>query len=72
MGTISLRCPKCDGEMEDGFIADMTHGGVLPSKWVEGKPVKSFWTGTKIGNKETVEITTYRCISCGYLELYAK
>ena len=73
MTTSDLKCPKCKGAMEEGFIADMTQQArVKPSKWVEGQPVKSFWEGTKISDKEKVEIATYRCTGCGYLESYAK
>ncbi|MDQ3817209.1 MAG: hypothetical protein M3362_05905 [Acidobacteriota bacterium] len=58
--------------MEEGFIADVTYGGVLTSKWVEGSPEKSWWRGTKTTDKRQVEILTYRCAGCGYLESYAK
>jgi hypothetical protein len=70
--TTNHNCPKCQGEMEEGFIADATYGGVLTSKWVEGEPEKSFWTGIKTKGKEQIQISTYRCASCGYLESYAK
>jgi hypothetical protein len=68
----SLECPKCRTRMEEGFIKDETYGQVLASKWVEGAPEKSFWTGTKTRGKEQVEVRTYRCTGCGYLESYAK
>ncbi len=58
--------------MENGFIADNTYGGVFPSNWIEGDPEKSFWTGTKTSGKRKVKVETYRCLSCGYLESYAK
>jgi hypothetical protein len=67
----TMRCPKCQAEMEQGFIADQTYGGVLASRWVEGAPEKSFWTGVKTKGKEDVEVRTYRCSGCGYLESYA-
>lgn len=65
-------CPKCREEMEEGFIADFTYGGIATSKWVEGEPEDSFWTGTKTKGKRQVEVLTFRCSSCGYLESYAK
>ena len=68
----SRNCPKCQGEMEEGFIADTTYGGVVTSKWVEGEPEKSFWTGIKTRDREQIQISTYRCAGCGYLESYAK
>ncbi len=57
--------------MIEGFVSDYTYGAVLPSKWVEGEPVKSFWTGTNIKDKEQFTIKTFRCNNCGFLEFYA-
>jgi hypothetical protein len=65
-------CPKCRSRMDEGFIKDETHGSAYASKWVEGPPEKSFWTGTKIRGKKQVEIATFRCSKCGYLESYAR
>lgn len=68
----TLQCLKCQVEMERGFIADQTYGGLLPSKWIEGVPEKSFWTGVKTKGKEEVEVRTYWCSARGYLESYAR
>jgi hypothetical protein len=57
--------------MEEGFIKDETHGAVHASKWVEGSPEKSFWTGTKTRGKKQVQVRTFRCTRCGYLESFA-
>jgi hypothetical protein len=65
------RCPKCDGQMEEGFMLDRTYGAQLPSQWVEGEPEKSFWFGTRTAGREILRVTTYRCRKCGYLESYA-
>lgn len=65
-------CPKCEGYMEEGFTSDATHGGVLTSKWIAGKPEKSWWTGIKTKGRKKIEISTFRCTTCGYLESYAK
>ena len=45
-------CPKCRHKMDEGFIMDESHGAVHASKWVEGPPEKSFWTGTKTRGKK--------------------
>lgn len=66
------KCPKCDSEMQEGFILDESHGYHLTSSWVAGKPERSFWTGTKIHGKEKHPIQSFRCNQCGYLELYAR
>jgi hypothetical protein len=65
-------CPKCQGEMVQGFVADFTHGWVLVSTWVEGPPEKSFWSGTKAPKEKCLPIGTFRCAACGYLESYAQ
>jgi predicted nucleic-acid-binding Zn-ribbon protein len=64
-------CPKCQGSMSEGFVVDNTHGGRAVSSWVEGAPNKSFWVGVSLSGKEPVEIVTYRCNRCGFLESYA-
>ncbi len=67
----SKDCPKCGGAMVDGFIADNTHGGANVTAWREGEPKKSFWVGLKLGGTTPIEISTWRCRRCGYLENYA-
>ena len=68
----SMQCPKCQTRMDEGFIKDEGYGHVLPSKWVEGSPEKSFWLGTKTAGKKQVQVSTFRCTKCGYLESYAR
>lgn len=65
-------CPKCRGKMQQGYIKDEGYAIVHSSKWVSGPPEKSFWTGVKTRGKKQVEVLTYRCASCGYLESYAQ
>lgn len=67
-----LKCPKCNGIMQVGFVADQTYGGVLPGRWVKGKPQRSFWFGTKISDRVVINVSAYRCATCGYIELYAR
>ena len=58
--------------MELGFVVDHgDYGSLRPSGWVEGEPVKSFWTGTRVSGKNQYAVKTYRCVGCGYLESYA-
>jgi len=58
--------------MEQGFVLDNTYGAKSVSHWAAGGPQKSFWSGTKIPQKNLVPIGAYRCSSCGYLEHYAR
>lgn len=63
------KCPKCNASMDEGFVVDHSYGGSLVSKWSDGPPEESVWTGLKV--KDPKPITTYRCTECGYLESYA-
>ena len=65
------RCPKCSGQMEEGFVLDRTHGANLQALWIEGPPDRSFWTGLKMKGREQIPVTTFRCGKCGYLESFA-
>ena len=69
--TRSGTCPKCSGQMEEGFVLDRTYGANLQASWVEGVPTTSFWTGVKTKGREQLPVTTFRCSSCGYLESFA-
>jgi hypothetical protein len=66
------QCPKCSGQMEQGFVLDNTHGARIVSQWAVGAPQKSFWTGTKLPDEALIPIGTFRCTSCGFLESYAR
>ena len=61
-------CPKCAGEMQEGFVRDMSYA----SQWVAGKPEKGFFAGAKMGSKEKFFIQTFRCAKCGFLEAFAR
>lgn len=71
MAQRSLSCPRCTGSLEPGYIVDEGHGTKLVEKWVAGTPERSIWTGLKLRGKEKLDVTTYRCKPCGYLESYA-
>ena len=73
MSTKTTRCPKCNGEMVQGFIVDWHQGGGrLVSNWVEGAPEKSFWHGTNVPAERCLPVGTFRCSACGFLESYAR
>jgi hypothetical protein len=58
--------------MEPGYLVDQGHGGAMAvPKWVAGLPKKSIWTGLKLRGLDQIEVATYRCRRCGYLESYA-
>ena len=64
------KCPDCRTEMVEGFILDMTYGGSLVPRWLEGKPELSVWTGVKAKGKTCLSVETYRCPKCGLLRSY--
>jgi hypothetical protein len=70
MSELPGQCPKCQGQMERGFILD--YGSRLVSQWAAGAPVKSFWSRTKLPEEKLIPIGVFRCRSCGFLELYAR
>ncbi|HEX8638659.1 MAG TPA: PF20097 family protein [Pyrinomonadaceae bacterium] len=68
----TLTCPKCAGTMIEGFVPDFSDETYnRPVSWVEGEPEKSFWSGTKIKDKDHLPVKTYCCRKCGFLEFYA-
>ncbi|MEO8176496.1 MAG: hypothetical protein ABI626_07540 [Sphingomicrobium sp.] len=67
----ALNCPRCGSGMEPGYTIDQAHGAYTVPKWVVGAPRKSIWTGLKLRGTQQIEIATYRCRRCGYLESYA-
>ena len=67
-----MTCPKCQAAMLEGFTLEHTHGENAVSRWREGAPKKSFWFGVVLDDAKPLEITTWRCSSCGFLENYAK
>ena len=67
----SKTCPRCSGEMVEGFVLDgRDHGSRAVSEWHAGPPQKSFWFGIKLSPKP-LRIASFRCGRCGYLENYA-
>ena len=55
------RCPACRESMEEGFVLDQgDHNRSKVSQWVEGQPVKSFWTGLNIKDRQQHPITAIR------------
>ena len=59
--------------METGYVVDVGYGKSAVPQWVAGEPVTSMWMGggLKLRGKDKLDVTTYRCRRCGYLESYA-
>jgi predicted nucleic-acid-binding Zn-ribbon protein len=70
---VVLKCPKCQNGMDQGFLLDIQGSADNErgaTSWVQGAVQKSFWKGVKVSLQRPV--TAFRCINCGYIELYAQ
>ena len=71
MGNNKMPCPKCKGEMVQGFVADYSMAAALVASWHAGQPKKKLVGHTKAPLAEGVPIGAYRCQECGFLEFYS-
>ena len=68
---MSKSCPKCGGRMDQGLLLELKDGNQKAvTEWVEGAPRKKWWGLSYKGSKR-LEIETWRCGRCAYLESYA-
>ena len=70
-----MTCPKCQSEMDAGFLLDAAPGGARKAQWVRGADlpalqVSVFPPGLELTG-ERYAVTVHRCRACGYLEAYA-
>ena len=70
MSAEQTRCPKCNGEMVQGFLFESEVHKL--QTWVEGTLEKYWWGGAKVPKEKRVPVGTYRCSVCGFLEFYAR
>ena len=66
-------CTKCKIQMQQGYILDAMYGNIVTttSKWSKGKPKKILSFALPTSENTSMQIVTYRCPECGYLESYA-
>jgi hypothetical protein len=57
--------------MTVGVIVDHGHGQSTPERWQEGEAIVSKWWGLRVDKKALLDVETWRCTKCGYLESYA-
>ena len=64
-------CARCGGSLTEGYLLDRgTYDSPHTAEWVEGPPVKSFWSGLEKG-KQQIPVKAFRCDRCGLLEFRA-
>lgn len=67
------RCPKCGGDMTQGFVLDLVDlGNFHVPNWFSGVPQRGGWQSIKVEQKKAIPIATFRCSACGFLESYAE
>lgn len=74
MSAGTSRCPKCNGEMVQGFIYGREGPNRVVSTWVEGMPemVGRLFRQTRKGPPDKcLPVGVFRCSACGFLESYA-
>ena len=60
-------CPKCRGQMTEGFVFLPDTGGRV--KWVDGEP--GFWKSVMGFVRKSTDLTSQRCTQCGFVEFFA-
>jgi hypothetical protein len=69
---LKLNCSKCNGDMQEGLVVDLSYAGILRSMWVEDEPETQVVAGIADNHKRKLKTITYRCSNCGFLDSYAK
>ena len=66
-------CLRCGGEMAEGLLLDYI--GTMQTKWLDG-PVEfgPKWAGAspKVKKERVHPVVGYRCLTCGFIDLYAR
>jgi len=57
--------------MEQGLVVDLNYAGLLQSMWVEDPVVGGVGPAATVA-KRKIKTITYRCLSCGHLDSYAR
>ena len=64
-------CATCGKRLEGGFILEASRNGVAVTKWVEGAPERSVWTGLKLKGRRQLPMYAWRCPGCFEVRLFA-
>jgi hypothetical protein len=71
MSTRNPHCPKCDGQMEEGFLIDANQNMATVTHWADGAPSFYFLKILRMKGRRKLPVRSLRCRKCGLLESYA-
>ena len=67
------KCLRCGEAMERGHVPDASYSQAFQTRWSRGDPEPRRWIGgIKWEAGEQIPLTAYRCLSCGFVEFYAR
>lgn len=74
MSLETKRCPKCSGDMMQGFTCGREGPNRVVSTWVDGTPEKVGWLFPQVEapTDKCIPVGVFRCSECGFLESYAR
>ncbi len=64
-------CAGCGGPLDEGFLEDSGESSKGYTRWIPGPIEKGLFGGARRFGKDRIDVTAYRCQSCGLLSLYA-
>jgi len=72
------KCSDCGGELETGFVPDVSMATAFKSSWHRGEPddktildFLKYGPGVKYDRSKLIAIQAFRCTQCGLLKMYA-
>ena len=73
------RCTHCGSEMKPGYLIDLVHKGPVEEigekvEWIASQSHEECLTSEclKVGQRHRLEVVTYCCTQCGFLESFAQ
>ena len=73
------KCSECGGELETGFVPDVSIATPFKTSWHRGEPDEKkrildfmqYGPDVKYDRSQLIAIQTFRCTQCGLLKMYA-
>lgn len=74
MNNSNMKCPKCGEGMGSGILLDrgtFFKASALPQVWADAVHDTATGTTPDPGAIDQHQVDAYRCVGCGFIELYA-